>query len=306
MKRSKSEYFGVKRFKLSYFLFGIAALYLLFICYKFLEFFESGGVLSGDDGYDKLGSTGFVDAKGGDILSKPILRSVSEDTIHRRLDNENEVVPFILPGKVLKDKKNGLPPMKPFKNQYGRIASDILRQMNRTNDLSVLERMADEAWSLGLKAWEEVKNYSGKEADQSSILEVKQESCPSWVSSSGKELTKGDQVMFLPCGLAAGSSITVVGTPKYAHHEYVPTQDKTRTASSLILVSQFMVELQGLKSVVGEDPPKILHLNPRLRGDWSHLPVIEHNTCYRMQWGAGQRCDGLPSKGDDDMRGKNI
>lgn len=302
MKRSKSEHFGVKRFKLSYFLFGIAALYLLFICYKFPKFFESVGVLSGDDGFDKLGSSGFVDAKNGDILSKPILRSVSEETIHRRLDNENEVVPFILPGKVLKDKKNGLPPIKPFKNQYGRIASDILRQINRTNDLSVLERMADEAWTLGLKAWEEVKNYSGKEVDQNSIVEVKQESCPSWVSSSSKELTKGDQVMFLPCGLAAGSSITVVGTPKYAHHEYVPTQAKMRTASSLILVSQFMVELQGLKSVVGEDPPKILHLNPRLRGDWSHLPVIEHNTCYRMQWGAGQRCDGLPSKGDDDMR----
>lgn len=306
MKKSKSEQLGVRRFKLSHFLFGIAALYLLFICYKFPEFFESGGVLSGDDSYDSLGSSGILDAKNGEVLSKPILRSVSEDTIHRRLDNENEVVPFILPGKALKDQKNGLSPLKPFKSQYGRIASDILRQINRTNDLSVLERMADEAWTLGLKAWEEVKNYNGKEADQNSILEVKQESCPSWVSSSGKELAKGDQVMFLPCGLAAGSSITVVGTPKYAHHEYVPTQARGRIANSLILVSQFMVELQGLKSVVGEDPPKILHLNPRLRGDWSHLPVIEHNTCYRMQWGAGQRCDGLPSKDDDDMLGKII
>ncbi|KAL4344023.1 hypothetical protein S83_035262 [Arachis hypogaea] len=45
-----------------------------------------------------------------------------------------------------------------------------------------------------------------------------------------------------------------------------------------------MVELQGLKSVEGKDSPKILHLNPRLRGDWSKRPVIEHNTCYRMHW----------------------
>lgn len=107
--------------------------------------------------------------------------------------------------------------------------------------------------------------------------------------------------MFLPCGLAAGSSITVVGTPKHAHNEYVPQLAKTRARDPLVLVSQFKVELQGLKSVVAEDPPKILHLNPRLRGDWSQQPVIEHNTCYRMQWGAAQRCDGLPSKGDDDM-----
>ena len=62
-----------------------------------------------------------------------------------------------------------------------------------------------------------------------------------------------------------------------------------------------MIELQGLKSVVGEDPPKILHLNPRIRGDWSRRPVIEHNTCYRMQWGTAHRCDGLPSKYNDDM-----
>lgn len=52
------------------------------------------------------------------------------------------------------------------------------------------------------------------------------------------------------------------------------------------------------------DPPKILHLNPRIKGDWSHRPVIEHNTCYRMQWGTAQRCDGLSSKKDDDMLGK--
>lgn len=33
-----------------------------------------------------------------------------------------------------------------------------------------------------------------------------------------------------------------------------------------VKVSQFM-ELQGLKAVEGEDPPRILHFNPRLNGD---------------------------------------
>ena len=37
--------------------------------------------------------------------------------------------------------------------------------------------------------------------------------------------------------------------------------------------------------VDGEAPPRILHFNPRLKGDWTGRPVVEQNTCYRMQWG---------------------
>ncbi|BAH95612.1 Os12g0265600, partial [Oryza sativa Japonica Group] len=67
-----------------------------------------------------------------------------------------------------------------------------------------------------------------------------------------------------------------------------------------IMVSQFMMELRGLKTVDGEDPPHILHFNPRLRGDWSSRPVIEQNTCYRMQWGAPLRCEGWKSHSDEE------
>jgi hypothetical protein len=66
------------------------------------------------------------------------------------------------------------------------------------------------------------------------------------------------------------------------------------------MVSQFMMELRGLKTVDGEDPPHILHFNPRLRGDWSSRPVIEQNTCYRMQWGAPLRCEGWKSNSDEE------
>uniref|UniRef100_J3MJ83 Hexosyltransferase n=2 Tax=Oryza brachyantha TaxID=4533 RepID=J3MJ83_ORYBR len=66
------------------------------------------------------------------------------------------------------------------------------------------------------------------------------------------------------------------------------------------MVSQFMMELQGLKTVDGEDPPRILHFNPRLRGDWSGRPVIEQNTCYRMQWGTPLRCEGWKSHSDEE------
>ncbi|KAF5786965.1 putative galectin, carbohydrate recognition domain, glycosyl transferase, family 31 [Helianthus annuus] len=133
---------------------------------------------------------------------------------------------------------------------------------------------------LARHAYEIVGRISGRRSGNQSMV-------------SGEELTKGDRIMFLPCGLAAGSSITVVGTPNYAHKEYVPQLARIKGCDPMVLVSQFKVELQGLKYVVAEDPPKILLLNPRLRGDWSHQPVIEHNTCYRMQWGR-LRVDGFP------------
>ncbi|MBA0630810.1 hypothetical protein Godav_002871 [Gossypium davidsonii] len=55
-----------------------------------------------------------------------------------------------------------------------------------------------------------------------------------------------------------------------------------------------------MKTVDGEDPPRILHFNPRLKGDWSGKPVIEQNTCYRMQWGSALRCEGWKSRADEE------
>lgn len=309
MKRSRSEVFGLRRVKLPHILFVIAALYLILVCFKFSAYFETS-------------TTTEDEAVRRDQLevSKPSLGSAYEDGNSEALENDNRFE------KVKEEKKLDEEPDDNFRERlengsriervsqkenddsfppidlrYGRLTGDILRRRQRTRDMTGLEKMADEAWSLGLKAWEEVHKYNEKDNDLTSILEGKQEHCPPWVSMSSEELTKGDQITFLPCGLAAGSSITVVGTPHHAHNEYVPQLAKIKAGDPMVLVSQFKVELQGLKSVVAEDPPKILHLNPRLRGDWSQQPVIEHNTCYRMQWGTAQRCDGLPSKGDDDM-----
>jgi hypothetical protein len=60
-----------------------------------------------------------------------------------------------------------------------------------------------------------------------------------------------------------------------------------------------MVELLGTKAVQGEEPPRILHFNPRITGDFSGRPVIELNTCYRMQWALPQRCEGWASRPDE-------
>lgn len=304
MKRIKTENSNTKRWKLSHLLLGLAVLYLVFIAFKVPHFLEIAALLSGDDSYVGLDRE-MVGDNGDSDLSKPFFGSVYKDTFHRKLeDNENLEAPLMPRKEPLEREKGGSQPIKPLQFKYGRITGEIMRRRNRTNELSVLERMADEAWTLGLKAWEEIEKFDVKETVENNIYEGKPESCPSWVSLSGEEMANGDRVMFLPCGLAAGSSITVVGTPHYAHQEFLPQLIKRRNGDGLVMVSQFMVELQGLKSVDGEDPPKIFHLNPRLKGDWSQRPVIEHNTCYRMQWGTAQRCDGLPSKTDDDVLGK--
>ncbi|KAM6551991.1 hypothetical protein CsatB_001799 [Cannabis sativa] len=301
MKRPKGEPPVSRRFRLSHLLLVIAALYLVFISFKFPQFLESAAVLNGDDSYIELDGTKIRNSEDSEI-NKPFFSSVYKDTFHRKLeDNQNQDAPVRPSKEPLEEERNGSAPIRPLQHRYGRITGDIMRRINRTNNLSLLERMADEAWTLGLKAWDELDKLDIKETAETSMIEGKPESCPSWLSMSGEELAVGDKVMFLPCGLAAGSSITLVGTPHYAHQEFVPQLAKLRRGDPLVMVSQFMVELQGLKAVDGEDPPKIMHLNPRLKGDWSHRPVIEHNTCYRMQWGGAQRCDGLPSKSDEDM-----
>ncbi|WVZ60919.1 hypothetical protein U9M48_010877 [Paspalum notatum var. saurae] len=107
-------------------------------------------------------------------------------------------------------------------------------------------------------------------------------SCPATVAV----LSGAGAAVDLPCGMAVGSRITVVARPRVAG----------RRESS-----QFMIELLGTKAVQqGEEPPRVLHFNPRIRGDFSGRPVIEINTCYRMQWAQPQRCDGRPSRPDED------
>lgn len=307
MKRLKNEYPNSRKFRLSHFLFGVGVLYLIFLSCNFTKFLKIVSTLSGDDEADiRLDGIAVGISEDAD-LTKPFVSAVYKDAFHRKLEDNRDLYAPLRPKEEPKkeeDHGRDREPVKDIPHGYGRITGDVMMRMNGTSDLSVLEKMADEAWTLGLKAWKEIEMVDDKEFGESSIVEGgKIESCPSWISMSGEELLKGDGLMFLPCGLAAGSSITVVGTPHYAHKEYSAQLAKLRQGDGLVSVSQFMFELQGLKSVEGEDPPKILHLNPRLKGDWSKRPVIEHNTCYRMHWGSSQRCDGQPSADDDEMLG---
>ncbi|XP_062190133.1 hydroxyproline O-galactosyltransferase GALT5-like [Phragmites australis] len=125
--------------------------------------------------------------------------------------------------------------------------------------------------------------------------------CPASISVLREQLPfDGARVVELPCGLAVGSHVTVVARPRPARPEHDPKIAERRNGEAPLMVSQFMVELVGTKAVDGEAPPRILHFNPRIRGDYSRKPVIEMNSCYRMQWGQSQRCEGFASRPAED------
>ncbi|XP_031492418.1 hydroxyproline O-galactosyltransferase GALT5-like [Nymphaea colorata] len=165
-----------------------------------------------------------------------------------------------------------------------------------------LQKSAAHAWLLGKKLWEELESgVTAAEAEEKIDSRAAAiESCPHSITLTGSEFSEKGKILFLPCGLTLGSHITLVGTPRPAHPEYDPKISALRDGTESVLVSQFMLELQGLKTVDGEDPPRILHFNPRLKGDWSDKPVIELNTCYRMQWGTALRCEGWKSRSDEE------
>ncbi|KAK0588006.1 hypothetical protein LWI29_032736 [Acer saccharum] len=160
-----------------------------------------------------------------------------------------------------------------------------------------LHKMAKISYRVGRKLWRELE--SGKLVLDMKRSENISESCVHSISLSGSDFLSNGSVIILPCGLTLGSHITVVGKPRPAHLEGDSNIALVNDGDES-MVSQFKMELQGLKTVEGEDPPRILHFNPRLKGDWSGKPVIEQNTCYRMQWGSALRCEGWKSKADEE------
>ncbi|KAI3464014.1 hypothetical protein Pfo_020677 [Paulownia fortunei] len=244
------------------------------------------------------------------------LSSVSQEGLFSNSNGFLNSKPFVLESEEnLEEKEAPLRPLDvPYKSRPERkikeLAKTRLSSLNFSAGIVSLRRengilkSAKDALELGRKLWQELeligKNSSNKgfsSLNDSSINKF--EECPHSISVSGDEFSKNGRVMVLPCGLTLGSHVTVVGKPRAAHAETDPKISLLKEGQ-YVMVSQFMMELQGLKTVEGEDPPRILHFNPRLKGDWSGKPVIEHNTCYRMQWGTSQRCEGWKSRADEE------
>ncbi|KAK7317224.1 hypothetical protein RJT34_01267 [Clitoria ternatea] len=184
------------------------------------------------------------------------------------------------------------------------VLNDAAFDLSHNDGSLELYKLAKNARHVGLSLWKDLKHKSSGDGGVNSRTvtyskpENRTGSCPGSISLSGSDVSGG--VVALPCGLTLGSHVTIVGKPLPARPDFEPKITVVKEEDEPVMVSQFVVELQGLKTVDGEEPPRVFHFNPRLKGDWSGKPVIELNTCYRMQWGSALRCDGWKSKADED------
>ncbi|KAG7974959.1 hypothetical protein I3843_06G073900 [Carya illinoinensis] len=272
MKRAKLEILAsLSRLRLLQLFMGVVLLYLLFMSFEIPLVFRTGFRSdSDDDAFGFLEDTlpGLVPLESGKELS-------NEDSLPKQR-------------------------MRQFRKVSGLVFNDSrFDSIDGKEVFSELHKEAKRAWVVGKKLWDDLD--SGKiTLNTKTQPENRSELCSHSISLSGNEFRGQNRVLVLPCGLTLWSHITVVGTPRWAHPEYDPKISLLREGDESVMVSQFMMELQGLKTVDGEDPPRILHFNPRLKGDWSGKPVIEQNTCYRMQWGSALRCEGWKSRADDE------
>lgn len=284
MKRRKFDpVLSRTRLRLLQILMGAVFVYFLLMSFEIIPYVLRTGSDSGEDG-----------------PFEPLSDSVPRAFL---LESEEKGAPSRPADDPLRDSR-GSPYQTPKRRmrEFKRVSGLVFEErpfdgnVSKEDQVYELHKSARDAWRVGKKLWGELE--SGKiELNESGN---RSEPCPHSFSLSGSEFQARNRVLVIPCGLTLWSHLTVVGTPRWAHPEYDPKIAVLKDGDEAVMVSQFMMELQGLKTVDGEDPPRILHFNPRLKGDWSGKPVIEHNTCYRMQWGSALRCEGWPSRADED------
>ncbi|PIA62392.1 hypothetical protein AQUCO_00200412v1 [Aquilegia coerulea] len=217
-------------------------------------------------------------------------------SLSHELNSEQDLVKNVSPVRPLEQSISS----KNNRIVSGLVFLDTLFDSSSEDSFSELQKSAKDAWVVGKKYWEELESGKVLIFKEKNFPKNLSETCKSSISLTGLDFRRNGSILVLPCGMTLGSHITVVGQPNPAHVEYTPKIRLVQDESQAVMVSQFMLELQGLKTVDGEDPPRILHLNPRLKGDWSGKPVIEQNTCYRMQWGSALRCEGWRSRADEE------
>ncbi|KAL0385660.1 UNVERIFIED_CONTAM: Hydroxyproline O-galactosyltransferase GALT6 [Sesamum radiatum] len=270
-KRAKFDsLISLSRARLIQVLTGLLFLYLLFISFEIPVVLRAG-----------LGLETPEIAFALPLISHPIFRTQNDNQFSTE---EKEELVF-----RAQERKMG-----EFRKISGLIFDDNAFNRVSEDEFSELHKVVRDAFASGKEVLEDLK--SGKVLSEvENQAKRPEEPCPNSVELSGDDFVKKGKMMVIPCGLSLGSHITIVGRPRWAHME----KEKNKGGGSTMM-SQFLMELQGLRTVDGEDPPRILHFNPRLKGDWSGRPVIEQNTCYRMQWGTGQRCEGWKSRADEE------
>ncbi|KAK9001080.1 hypothetical protein V6N11_082872 [Hibiscus sabdariffa] len=283
MKRSKFESLMYpSRLRMLQFLIGVLFLYLLFVSFEIPFVFRTG-------------SGGFFT----DTLPRPLVLESEEDfsykTAPARPANDPNRVRRRPGGRTSERGLRGVEGLSGLLFNESSFDS-----VGSKGELSALHKTVRHAFVVGRRLWDDLQSGQKESDSKPEQVQNQTESCPDSISLSGSEFVNQGRILVLPCGLTLGSHITVVGMPHWAHAENDPKIAVLKEGDESVMVSQFMMELQGLKTVDGEDPPRILHFNPRLKGDWSGKPVIEQNTCYRMQWASALRCEGWKSRADEE------
>ncbi|GAA0169191.1 glycosyltransferase [Lithospermum erythrorhizon] len=261
----------------------VLVLYLLLMTFEIPLVLRTGILGDGIGGPEAESLQLFID-------SRPIIVDKGEEFVQKEVEGRN------VSSRVYRK-------MGQLREVSGLIFDENAFNSIDKDDFSELHRAARDAFVLGKKVFDEIKKgelKNGSELGEGRIKNGSEIACPCSVFLSGEEFSKKGGLMEIPCGLMLGSHVTVIGKPRKAHKENDPKITIKKENDDFVLISQFMMELQGLRIVDGEDPPRILHFNPRLKGDWSGKPVIEQNTCYRMQWGTSLRCEGWRSKDDEE------
>lgn len=293
MKRGKGEPLVLpNRTRLFQILMGVILLYLLFMSFEIPL-----GLRTGFSSLSSDGASGFL----SDALPRPLLLQTEEDQLTNSTTaiRPSEDAFRVSQGSLYRKPERQ---MHELKKISGLVFNDTLYDADGAakDGSSELHKAARHAWVVGKKLWHEIESGKTENDEAKWKPENHSESCPHSISLSGSEFRERKGIMVLPCGLTLWSHLTVVGTPLWAHAEHDPKISMVKEGDDSVMVSQFMMELQGLKTVDKEEPPRVLHFNPRLKGDWSGKPVIEQNTCYRMQWGSALRCEGWKSRADEE------
>ncbi|THG20765.1 hypothetical protein TEA_003839 [Camellia sinensis var. sinensis] len=289
MKRDKLDLFvSLSRQRSIQVLIGVGILYIIMVTLEVPFVFKTGFSAVTQESLDRFF---FNEAKSQSFVLQ------SEEELEEK---QAPIRPFKVPFNASNQPSQSKPhsPIPDYKILSTLSFNTSVVNTTRKDGFSEIEKSAMEAFQMGNKFWEEIESGKAREdVEKATVNRI--ESCPDSISLSGSEFSNRGRIMVLPCGLTLGSHITLVGKTREAHPEH-ETKISMLETGQYVMVSQFMMELQGLKTVDGEDPPRILHFNPRLKGDWSEKPVIEQNTCYRMQWGSALRCEGWKSRADEE------
>ncbi|KAH7294266.1 hypothetical protein KP509_28G063000 [Ceratopteris richardii] len=162
----------------------------------------------------------------------------------------------------------------------------------------VLRETADLAWETGRKAWKEIEAISNLTNYAPVVSDRKHIACPEVIVKGEKSLQESNGYINLPCGLAVGSTVVMIGTPRNPDIDQLDHPDSEPTDAST-----FVLELRGQRPSDDSERSRVLHINPRLRGDFTGKPVIEINTFINGFWGRSQRCEGSESHDHEKVEG---